>query len=687
MSHQTIGSPQSHDGATNAELDTVALRNTNFDAKRWLSRVINERISSSANFDADLGKLLMQLQLHAQEKSSALDDLAAQSLTRLPRASIEIGRVASETNDLSKQLAQIVDETRHVCKEGAEASSRIQELHSVRQRLVKCRGVLDEARLLAANVESVEQRIVQLDAGGTGCDIESLASDISKMQISLATLQGIDTEYGAALKQKVEGFEHRLQRALEKECTDAIDRRDTARAPTLVSTLAKIGRANPVLQRYLAGLVASKKERFMTEIVNKKGHGQLSHNLRRYNAQLLKFLLKEREYLSTLLSSSSSSHNSSLQSETASPRKMEVNLLTQILESVNPALKEALTQCVTVMTVDNNNDIVDSFLAQEELIESYREEISRSVIQNPFEAIVPQFLTNERTLLMNTVNANSFAITSSVAGPVFDARAFNGLAELIDNSAKRCSIFFASKTLRPAATHWNNALISLSKNFVAIAEKSQSVTRDAIRTLLAFLASLEQLPQLCESLEATLQKRLHGMSLPNPLLCDGTVALSGVTGQVRSKIQQSIVHPIGLMLKEYCNPSNGVWSTQKSTKIGKHSAITAAQAVQTDLALKIGGWVMELPSLFESLGIDTLDLGSWLTDSVDALRKEYVDQVNGTLLVPRTKPEEELSKQSFDQLLADVEYLENVMHSVTETGDALLSVRRRIEELTSAGTE
>ena len=373
--------------------DADSLATDSFDAKRWVSQAINAAIqkasspatleghSPKSNFysaspaylglstaEAAISQLHTALKLQEQQCTTALDDQISQALVRLPRTAVELDRVAAETTGIVG-LLQSVNTAANQVKNDEKITQSLRDWYAVRDKLLRCRRVLDDAVLLMARVESVERRLIQLDTPGSALpghdDYAAIAADVSQMQVALAALRQVDSNYGVTVRAKVAAFEARLQESLEKECVDAVCRQDRLKAPKLFATLRKIGREQGSLDAYTDSIRRNWRSEFQREVMQiltvkkptNSAENQLPTLLQRFYIDLGEKLKLQTSYYNDLFAEcdhagSASEASGTLTakitaSNTTSVAQRLITAQRSLLFSVLQGLTKDITGCLT----------------------------------------------------------------------------------------------------------------------------------------------------------------------------------------------------------------------------------------------------------------------------------------------------------------------------------------------------
>lgn len=245
------------------------LASSPLDVKRWINATLAQLLPSGgvANVsDAAAQEAVHQLhgrvQAHSQKVANEVEELISQTVVRLPRTSLELSRMVSDVEDLSRQLQSIHAVVQPAVEAGA--GPHVEELHNLRQvqaRLQHCSDVLVQAATVDSNMRAIERAVQQLRdhrAGGgtsssdttTRTGMAAVGRTIREVQRDLRLLQEADATYGDKYQKALDEYEKVIEQALEQECLSQLCRHDAASAGELFLALSLIGRADAVLTHY-----------------------------------------------------------------------------------------------------------------------------------------------------------------------------------------------------------------------------------------------------------------------------------------------------------------------------------------------------------------------------------------------------------------------------------------------------
>ena len=625
---------------------------TSFDAKRWVSRTLSLVAAAAASQppgdsatsagraaglaaagsshgvdEATVAAVATSLQLHLQELSAAADDVVHQAMVRLPRALVEVDRLAADRASLSEQLEKAMTkatpnaDTKHPiaalrqdASSHADVAAQLERLHSSRVKLVRCRRVLDEAQSLSSSADSVERRLQQLIAtagqsaaatpggtatggGGAGTQqaaMDALASDISKMQRSVVSIQAIDAAYAAGLQARVQGVEQRLQQCVERECLDAVRRQDLSKAPRMLATLRRIGREGGVLDNYVSHVVASRRDK-VTDITTAPS-GQVAGTLARFYASVVKTAKKEAEFLSTLLArvhqyatpSSATGMPSAPDPTTPSSPEPLIGATAVSAASVAAGTAAALgmVQRVLIGILDQASPVMTTKfegLSAPELVACYQH--LRSELEAPCRSLLlftgggqPQHDQHAATSQIADGSGHVAAVTAAarrpfvgavrrfasqesqwlrqVAATVTTADDFFRLTDAVCESARRCSEFDPESTVSDCVTAWQDVVGSTTRRVVerAVADATRqpalpsgTFPRSTIKSLLEAQLKAQLIADTVAQCDATVTNALasslppHAVSAMASVPSSDGVAANSSSGAAASTLLSAAV--------------------------------------------------------------------------------------------------------------------------------------------------
>lgn len=311
----TVNSDTAASAATAA--DMAQLSASPLDVKRWINSAVRhhtEALQSSSSTtlkdgsnvssahplpsplsveEQAVSRLFAATQAHAQLTSASLEELVSQAVVRLPRTTMELQRMGTESSELSAQLQGVRDTVKSAAAAEGRGEAHVQRLNALREsqhRLRRCAAVLATAAAVESQTREIASAIQQLqreqkdisndnntksatstaDSIGPTTIATSSSSSSSSSQVNvakvssairsvkghLAELQAIDSTYGEKYRAALAGHESVIEAALEQECHAYLAGHDAARAAELLRPLRLIGREDAVLQGYARAVTA-----------------------------------------------------------------------------------------------------------------------------------------------------------------------------------------------------------------------------------------------------------------------------------------------------------------------------------------------------------------------------------------------------------------------------------------------
>ena len=632
-------------------MDLSAFSKKDFDPKRWLNAALKVEQSSGGNRKAALAaaegqasQLFTSLQVESQETAAVVEDKISQAMVRLPRTEKEIERMAAETVSLAAQL-EVIGDTTCSTKTSHQQTSRLQELHHVDSKLKRCAAALKSAREVAQNVEQIERTV---NAGAeSGIDSSDLATQISAVEKQLSELQAKDPTFGVELRSRIDRFESDLQKSLERECLDALNRQDIQRAPKLLATLRTIQRDAPVVDQYVAGVITKVRSQFSKELQSASGAG-MKTILASFNKTVAKLLSSRKEY-----------HVALFEGNADASDKLQRRILQKLFSEIAGEIEAKL------MKIDDNEVLVTSYESSKEMEKSLKDyPDTLELVLRPYKNLVQSFTTREEAVLRTTVDkAQGFSDFSKVV-------------EAIEQWAARAAKFFPSTTVPPACKAWNAQLERFSSALLQKTFTSAPNTSDeesTRRDLAAQKQCAALLPQLT-SLEEKLASRLSKVDArPNPILKEGKAAMDILHEKCRERVKKSLSSPISSMMKAYGELP--LWQPPKEGT--KPSRAGAEYTGPCEPIRNIGEYLLSLPVKLEADDVDQDDIGPWTSLVVGDVVKTYDECVSK--LAPFTQP------KAISQLQEDIGYLQNVFNALgeEEATDTLDALQQRVAPASS----
>lgn len=610
--------------------------NPNFDPKAWINSTLRPT-ESDKTCSAQINQLITRLQLQSQETATAVEEIISQSIVRLPRASLEVQRMATDTRTLGEALKTIVHATEK-SSVSADEQSRVAELCSTRDKLLECQSILREARTLNQRVLAVEQQIDALMKGDCSMvNHDGLAAELAELQKSLRRLQQFDPNYGTATQNKVSEFESKLQQTLEKGCLEAIRNRDPAAAPKLFSTLRKIGRHEPAILAYIDNILQTIRTFFANDVMN-RGATTLHHALLDFNRKLLKTIANEKPFIGLLF-----------EGDSGAVRLFHEQLLNTFFGAVQRQLSD------TLKGLEDNDELVRCFTAAHVVeLEAFGEKVVAASLK-AFEPTVDSFCTREAQRLLGVELASA---------PPQDS--FKLLAEAIEQSARRTLAFYPEKTVSACVGTWNDAVVRLSsvarppRDSVSDSSASLGDTefKEVLQAAVAVHGRASSLPPLILAFEGHLTCVVGAAWQASPstptLLAKARTAIVTAAAEADANVRAALLSRTKRTLQSYV--SLPVWR-EGAPKTSALASYGAGHLAPTETIRSIGESLMELPMLLESLGTDSASSQRWMSSTTSEVLGNLISSIRSLALH---------SRYAVEQLFADIDYIQNVWSAITE---------------------
>lgn len=258
------------------------------DVKKWINLVLSGSHPSSASTaitgsgepgmstpgsssvslresEKRLSALVNAISLHSQEMSSTLETHISQCVARLPRMTLELNKMISDTVELQEHMKAIQTATSTISSKGAMVNciQRLRELRTVDQKLRNCVYVMKRAREIESRIKRLEglRSTSYPDSKLTSAqerssneqhaleDIPQLAGILFDVKSGLMELRKIESEFASQYNHLLEGCEQWIQGQLEERCLAALVSREVQQALPLFNILHRVGRSSEVLRR------------------------------------------------------------------------------------------------------------------------------------------------------------------------------------------------------------------------------------------------------------------------------------------------------------------------------------------------------------------------------------------------------------------------------------------------------
>lgn len=204
--------------------------------------------------------LLNAVSLHSQQMSSALETHISQCVTRLPRMTLELNKMISDSVKLQEEMKRIQAFASGSSTKGsmAECIQRVKELQTTEQKLNNCVHVMKRTREVESRIKRLEglRGTLHQDSRGSSSeaqhpqdDIPQLAEILYDVKIGLEEIRKIESGFASHYNHLLEDCEQWIQDQLEERCLSALVARDVGRASPLFTILHRVGRSSAVLKR------------------------------------------------------------------------------------------------------------------------------------------------------------------------------------------------------------------------------------------------------------------------------------------------------------------------------------------------------------------------------------------------------------------------------------------------------
>ena len=643
-------------------VNVAQLQHETFDVKAWLNGVLPQATGADGETsdDARVSKLLTRLQVHQQEVSTSLEDLISQALVRLPRTALEVERLTTDTLQLSKQLGHVVAAVEPQLAALPAQAKEIAKLDRARAKLVRCSQSLQKAKMLSLQLEELESSAktssspsTTKDGGVADVRVESFANAISEIQESLRELQRIDPSYGAEVQARVHGLENEVQRSIERECLDLLRRQDRRRAPTLLSTLRKIGREGAVMDEFVALSVKQRKEQFLSDLrANQHPGGKSS------TAELVSILGSHYKGIARIISR-----------EVAYIREVfegDATAADSVARRIGKAFAEpgATNLLATrLKQLPTNADLVLCIATLGELKDAEGRTIDYALEDGlaTFVPLVSSFVQRE---------AEAVSAAGSDIHALQDPKHFAAYLATLDASIDRCAKFLPSSTL---PTHLPFVGAALRDRLAALVNPTGALSERLVQhsllsgpvkgTLASFEANLQS--HLHDELVALGKLQTSDVKRMDELLIECNRALSTSIEKSERGVGDALLVPVTNRMAAYEEWTfwNALTSgSQTTSRQRAYASYSAGEVSPSDIMRGVCEALMEVPMMLEAVNVDSAEMQLWLSRVVDA----SVSSLRATLSKIVIRGPSAHVAHGLDQMATDVEYYHNVLNAVSE---------------------
>lgn len=221
-------------------LDLGPFSGENFDPKKWINSACQSR-HPQESLDKHLVDLEMKLQMVSEEIAASLEELSANALLRVPRATRDVIRLRDDAVSLRSAVSGILQKLKKAEGSSAESIAALARVDTVKQRMEAAYETLQDAAGLAQLSSTVE------DVFASG-DLPRAAETLANMRHCLSAV-GEVAEF-ANVRKQLEVLEDRLDAMVQPRLTDALTNRKVDVAQDLRVILLRIGRFKSLEQNY-----------------------------------------------------------------------------------------------------------------------------------------------------------------------------------------------------------------------------------------------------------------------------------------------------------------------------------------------------------------------------------------------------------------------------------------------------
>ncbi|KAG6600174.1 Conserved oligomeric Golgi complex subunit 7, partial [Cucurbita argyrosperma subsp. sororia] len=221
-------------------LDLGPFSGESFDPKKWINSACQTR-HPQESLDKHLVDLEMKLQMVSEEIAASLEELSANALLRVPRATRDVIRLRDDAVSLRSAVSGILQKLKKAEGSSAESIAALARVDTVKQRMEAAYETLQDAAGLAQLSSTVE------DVFASG-DLPRAAETLANMRHCLSAV-GEVAEF-ANVRKQLEVLEDRLDAMVQPRLQDALTNRKIDVAQDLRVILLRIGRFKSLEQNY-----------------------------------------------------------------------------------------------------------------------------------------------------------------------------------------------------------------------------------------------------------------------------------------------------------------------------------------------------------------------------------------------------------------------------------------------------
>lgn len=690
-----------------------SLRKTT-DIKKWINTALTitendcsaDKItspSSVASSEQSVRHVLSSVETHSQQLTATLEAQISQSVTRLPRTTLELSRMISEAHELQQQM-KLMEALASSSSSDSAYFSRLNELKKIQTRLHTCSTIISRAK-------EVDQRIKDLDnlqsikLSGYDKrrleDVSQLAKKLYDVKHGLCEIRKVEPEFGAHFNMALDEYEQLIQDALEEQCLVELFAHEDEKAADLFTSLYRIGRSSAVIERY---------NKHQTEtIINRLCPENLSSRSSSLSVFTTHFITTICDVLSTeahfwmrlsgrlgniLTSSSEKAPSDSSYSDFAF--QAVKNLLEAVFLAASSSILAAVelaSDCTEIISFLNRTHEV-TLNWDDELSKPYVDKIEALLKKMIIDAlsdykVIQLFCAKNAKLLSDQLNSGKLKV--SALGYEKIAIIFSVSEKVLCEACLTTLAFFPDSTVHESVSQWYEIM------FRAIS--SMEVSKDAdhpslLESLTIFVKQVQPSIQSCKvSVENYISTRYsgsfeHSMMLQEKLNSSLWTRLTDHSEAYIQNCQQMVKNWIlgPLIEKTTDYHTLPVWTIS-----GEQSNATYDHHTSATMPVKeLGEAIIEIPVTLESIraiGVEAASnkvwmeeviedfYDSWLDDIVYSAVRDFVERKvlplrlhSAASIRADTSP----FVAAWEQLRSDIGYLRNVVAAVRDNGVEIL---------------
>ncbi|KAH9598516.1 Conserved oligomeric Golgi complex subunit 7 [Trypanosoma melophagium] len=721
--------PGVHTGSGAIRLEQLA--SEHLDIKRWINTSLQslkptESTSegNDAEVEARVTQLFNRLQSYLQEVGGSVEDTITQALVRLPRTGLEVGRMATDAQQLHQQLQTMQEVVQSAVEAAAKPYvAQLNAFKKTQDKLTRCADMLRKASEVASDMKQLDDVMQQLHTTPTEVDMDAVAVTIGQLRSNLAELQKVDVTFGEKQQEAVERYEQTVQHAIEVECMEKLRRREVNRAAQLLKVLDAIGCAEVILQQYAVESMMSERER-VERLLGENGAAvstisaaraaevlktQLMPSIGHVLADHLDFLLcmvqaEEGDDVDVKFTEKNSTKYQETEART-------VKVLQLMVDEVSGSIAKVLVPVLD--KVERNQDLVLCCDAMRQLkigdetnehnknkngknTSQLREKIAKQISAYAISEMIQLFA--QSNILEAFTQREAYRLEALVKDPQITVKRerFKAAMDLIMDAVKGIVRFFPDKTLPMCVARWREAILETISRLRPTPRTPQesllerlSAARTVVRQLLLtgqknisdYLSSpeLQRLyPSVADAVDTQLRTQFWA-----PLI----EALDNCVQDCQYAVKRTIIEPVIAKADGY--ESQPLWGVKQGE--GGHDETagvssppfpyTAAQVAPTELVRALGEAIVEIPLALEGLrgdgdvrfeGIEELleEVAEfWLDDIVRTAVADFIEKKVGniTIYFPDSQPDAAKKEAAaVEQLATDLGYLKSVLAAVSD---------------------